>query len=62
MKRFSITVPDDMHNWLTEQSDKRGLAMNAVVILALEQYKEAALSVSQLEELKSYLQSSNLDD
>jgi hypothetical protein len=62
MKRFSITVPDEIHNWLTDQSLKRGLSMNAVVILALEQYKEAALSVSQLEELKSYLQSSNLDD
>lgn len=62
MGRLSITMPEDVHNWVTEQAEKRGLTMNAIVLLALEQYRETSLTASQLEELKDYLQGKNLND
>lgn len=38
LKRMSIKVSEDMHAWLQQEADKRGLTMNAVVIFALETY------------------------
>ena len=38
LKRMSIKVSEDMHTWLQQEADKRGLTMNAVVIFALETY------------------------
>lgn len=55
MGRFSVTIPEDLHNWVSEQAETRGLTMNAIVILALEQYKLSALTPAQLEELKDVL-------
>lgn len=38
LKRMSIKISDDMHEWLQLESQRRGLTMNAVVIFALEHY------------------------
>ena len=38
LKRMSIKVSEDMHTWLQQEADKRGLTMNAVIIFALETY------------------------
>ena len=38
LKRMSIKVSEDMHDWLKVEADKRGLTMNAIIIFALENY------------------------
>lgn len=38
LKRMSIKVSEDMHAWLQQEADKRGLTMNSVIIFALETY------------------------
>lgn len=38
LKRMSIKVSEDMHEWLKVESEKRGLTMNAIIIFALETY------------------------
>lgn len=34
----TIRIPDDLHKRLKEEAEKRGLTINAVVILALWEY------------------------
>lgn len=51
MKRLNIKVNEDMYNWVAEQSEKRGLTMNAVVILALETYVTQSVVTGNLPEL-----------
>ena len=56
LKRFSVTVSEDMHAWLAEQSEKRGLTMNALVIFALEMYRkqeEVGPQMKMIQELLS---------
>jgi acetoin utilization deacetylase AcuC-like enzyme len=38
LKRMNIKVSEDMHAWLQQEANKRGLTMNAVIIFALETY------------------------
>lgn len=35
---MNIKVSEDMHAWLQQEANKRGLTMNAVIIFALETY------------------------
>lgn len=51
MKRLNIKVNEEMYDWVAEQSSKRGLTMNAVVILALETYVTQSVVVGHLPEL-----------
>lgn len=56
LKRFSVTVAEDMHAWIAEQSEKRGLTMNAIVIFALEMYRkqeEVGPQMKMIQELLS---------
>lgn len=68
MKRFTITLPDDLHEWLTNESKERGIPMNAVSILALESYKNSKLRVLPAEVFLEIInrlndsRSSDLDD
>lgn len=34
----TIRIPDDLHKRLKEEAEKRGLTVNAIVILALWEY------------------------
>lgn len=38
VKRMNIKISEDMHTWIQQQADARGLTMNAVIIFALETY------------------------
>lgn len=38
VKRMNIKISEDMHAWIQQEADKRGLTMNAVIIFALETY------------------------
>lgn len=38
LKRMSIKVSEEMHDWLKVEAEKRGLTMNAIIIFALETY------------------------
>lgn len=38
VKRMNIKISEDMHTWIQQEADKRGLTMNAVIIFALETY------------------------
>ena len=44
MKRFTITLPEELHEWLSNEAKERGLPMNAISILALESYKNSKLN------------------
>lgn len=39
LKRMNIKVSEDMHTWLQNEANERGLTMNAVIIFALETYR-----------------------
>lgn len=38
LKRLGVRIRPEMHEWLTEQAELRGLTLNAIVIFALETY------------------------
>ena len=57
LKRFSVTVAEDMHAWIAEQSEKRGLTMNAIVIFALEMYRKQEEVGPQMKVLQELLAS-----
>ena len=57
LKRFSVTVSEDMHKWIAEQAEKRGLTMNAVVIFALEMYRKQEDVGPQLQLLQDLIAS-----
>lgn len=38
MKRFNMILTEEMHTFIQQNAEKRGLTMNAVVIVALEYY------------------------
>lgn len=42
VKRMNIKISEDMHTWIQQEADKRGLTMNAVIIFALETYYNQA--------------------
>lgn len=37
----TIRIPDDLHKRLKEEAEKRGLTVNAIVIMALWEYVRA---------------------
>lgn len=38
MKRFNLMITEEMHATIQKSAERRGLTMNAVVIVALESY------------------------
>lgn len=38
LKRLSARVRPELHEWLQQSAEDRGLTMNAMIILALETY------------------------
>lgn len=36
----SVYLPDTLNTWLVEEAERRGLSVNALIILALEQMRE----------------------
>lgn len=62
LKRFSVTVSEDMHTWIAEQAEKRGLTMNAVVIFALETYRKQEEVGPQMQLLQELIASGVLNE
>lgn len=52
LKRMSIKVSEEMYNWVSDEAEKRGLTMNAVVIFALETYYNQQNVLPQLSAMK----------
>lgn len=38
MQKMSVNVPKELHKQLKDESKVRGLSLNAVVVIALEEY------------------------
>lgn len=55
-KRFTITISEEMHNWIATEAEKRALPMNAVVIFALEHYRNTGDLYGQMEVLKALVE------
>lgn len=56
LKRMSIKVSPDMHEWLQESATKRGLTMNAVIIFALENYYNQETVIPQIKAMGEMLE------
>ena len=62
LKRFNVTLSEDMHTWIAEQSEKRGLTMNAIVIFALEMYRKQEEVSPQMKLIQELLSSGILTE
>jgi len=56
LKRMSIKVSEEMHEWLQQGAEKRGLTMNAVVIFALENYYNQEVVIPQIKAMGEMLE------
>ena len=56
LKRMSIKVSPEMHEWLSVKADKSGLTMNAIIIFALERYVEQSSVTPHINEMIKALQ------
>jgi hypothetical protein len=56
LKRMGIKVSEDMHEWLQESSERRGLTMNAIVIFALENYYNQEMVIPQIKAMGELLE------
>lgn len=60
LQRMSIKVSEEMHEWLHEESDRRGLTMNSIIILALENYHKETTVVGNLPRIMEELERRNI--
>lgn len=56
LKRMSIKVSEEMHEWLQESAAKRGLTMNAIIIFALENYYNQEIVIPQIKAMGAMLE------
>lgn len=56
LKRMSIKVSEEMHEWLQESAEKRGLTMNAIIIFALEGYYNQEIVIPQIKAMGEMLE------
>lgn len=59
LQRMSIKVSEEMHQWLQEESSRRGLTMNSIIILALENYHKETTVVGNLPKIMEELERRN---
>lgn len=53
-KRVNIRITEDMHKWFMQRSEETGVAMSALMALALEEHivqREAIMGVNNLNKL-----------
>lgn len=60
LKRMSIKISDEMHEWIQSESESRGLTMNAIVVFALEIYKQQREVLPQVENMKLLIEQMQL--
>lgn len=56
LKRMSIKVAEEMHDWLKVEADKRGLTMNAIIIFALENYYRETIALPNIQKAMDLLE------
>lgn len=55
LKRMSVTVSEELHEWIQSESEKRGLSMNAVIIFALETYYNQSSVIPNIAVMKEIM-------
>lgn len=48
LKRLNIRIRPEMHDWIKEHAESRGLTMNGTIIFALETYYQQQILMPQL--------------
>ena len=56
LKRMSIKVSEEMHDWLKIEADKRGLTMNAIIIFALENYYKETVALPSIQKAMEFVE------
>lgn len=59
LKRMSIKVSEELYNYISDEAEREGLSMNAVIIFALNNYKtqnSVGNNVDVMKELLEQLQ------
>ena len=56
LKRMSIKVSEEMHDWLKIEADKRGLTMNAIIIFALENYYKETVALPSIQRAMEFVE------
>lgn len=56
IKRMNIKISEDMHTWIQQEANKRGLTMNAVIIFALETYYNQTTVVPNMQKMMEALE------
>lgn len=51
LKRMSLSVSEELYNNISDEAEKRGLTMNAVIIFALENYYMQMQTIPNIEKL-----------
>lgn len=60
LQRMNIKVSKEMHDWLGSEASRRGLTMNAIIILALENYHKETTVVANLPKIMEELERRNI--
>lgn len=60
IQRMSIKISEEMHDWIRKESDRRGLTMNSIIILALENYHKETTVVGNLPKIMEELEKRNI--
>jgi macrodomain Ter protein organizer (MatP/YcbG family) len=60
LRRMSIKLSDEMHEWIQSEADSRGLTMNALIVFALETYKQQREVAPQVETMKLLIEQMQL--
>lgn len=56
LRRMSIKVSEELYNYISNEAEKEGLSMNAVIIFALNTYKTQNTVVPNIEVMKDLLE------
>lgn len=54
--RLNVRVRPEMHRWLKEQGEARGLTLNAMVIFAIETYAQQQMMVPMMPDILKHLE------
>lgn len=52
LRRMSIKVSEELYSFISDEAEREGLSMNAVIIFALNTYKTQSTVVPNLEVMK----------
>lgn len=56
LKRMSLSVSEELYDWIQSESEKRGLSMNAVIIFALEHHHNQSTVLPNIALIKEIME------